>query len=78
VAGPPDDARLCGTSTRVAFEKNRVGLRIVVTAVTAVTIFILQRVGDDGSAWGRTWLACSTRVYVDMNLLGESAGEENE
>src|SRR6516164_7434160 len=25
-----------------------------------------------------TWLACSTHVYVDMNFLGEPAGEENE
>jgi len=29
-------------------------------------------------AWCRTWLACSTHVYVDMNLLGKSSRKENE
>jgi len=24
------------------------------------------------------WLACSTHVYVDMNLLGKSSRKENE
>src|SRR5262249_6527657 len=28
--------------------------------------------------WCRTWLACSTHVYVDMNLLGKSSRKENE
>src|SRR5262249_12564582 len=30
------------------------------------------------SPWRRTWLACSTHVYVDMNLLGKSSRKENE
>src|SRR6516165_5094428 len=25
--------------------------------------------------WGRSWLACSTHVYVEMNFPGESAGK---
>ena len=28
--------------------------------------------------WGRTWLACSTHVYVEMNFPDESAGKRTK
>jgi len=77
------EAVRCGRAGCVAVEgEGRLRCEFVFTIVLSHSFMLLLALLPPQQSnlschrtWGRTWLACSTHVYVEMNFPGESAGK---